>query len=160
MENVSLVTAADVEKISAALGGQAFEEVKLLSAKMDVEETPTVSAEAAGPLAAALGKVAASVKRLTLLEFRFASPAVASEVVGALASFTKLEELDLTNSSLGPEGGGSLGAALLGITSLRTLKLEDCELEDDGCAAVARALSAQSHLEAVSYTISEPTRRN
>ena len=48
MDNVSLVTAADVEKISAALGGQAFEEVKLLSAKMDVEETPTVSAEAAG----------------------------------------------------------------------------------------------------------------
>ena len=68
----------------------------------------------------------------------------------APASGATLEELDLTNTTLGEEGGGALRRLLDGSAALRgslhTLKLEDCSLEEDGCRPVCEAVAGLPQL--------------
>ena len=104
-EDISLVTAADVEPIASALRASPAERLELIGAPVDCEETPTVSDAAAPALAEALKSCKASLRSVKLKNHRFESDAAMSTVLGALCGCTVLEELDLTNSSLKEAGG-------------------------------------------------------
>ena len=104
-EDISLVTAADVEPIASALRASPPERLELIGAPVDCEETPTVSDAAAPALAEALKSCKASLRSVKLKNHRFESDAAMSTVLGALCGCTVLEELDLTNSSLKEAGG-------------------------------------------------------
>ena len=58
--------------------------------------------------------------------------------MSGVASAKGLEVLDLTNSSLGPEGGACVARVLSSCAAVHTLSLEDCGLEEEGCVAVAK----------------------
>ena len=133
--------------IATALRAQPMEHLLLEGAPVDYEETPTVSDAAAGALGAALAGGASSLRVVKLVGHRFGSASAMRAVLGGLSGGGCLEELDLTNSSLGVEGGAALRGVLSGCaSSLQVLKLEDCGLEEEGCLAVCVAVGGLSRL--------------
>ena len=55
----------------------------------------------------------------------------------------------MTNSSLGEEGGAALKAVFETCPALHTIRLEDCELGEEGCLVVADALGSLSKLREI-----------
>ncbi|KAL1499154.1 hypothetical protein AB1Y20_013665 [Prymnesium parvum] len=149
MKDVSLIVADDVNAIEAALRAQPMETVILEGAPVDFDETPTVSKAASGALASALQTVARSMKRLVMKNHRFESTGCCSRVLRAVEGCRSLEELDLTNSSLGARGGAPLAAVLRSCPSLRILRVEDCLLGEEGLLEVVTALRGLAKLEEV-----------
>ena len=116
---------------------------------MDCEETPTVSDKAAPALAEALQVCKGSLKLVQLGSHRFESAEAMNTVVKALCGCAQLGELDMTNSSLGEEGGAALKAVFETCPALHTIRLEDCELGEEGCLVVADALGSLSKLREI-----------
>ena len=50
----------------------------------------------------------------------------------------------MTNSSLGPEGGAALAKVVSSCGALAVLRLEDCELQEDGCGSRRSVVSASA----------------
>ena len=146
-EDVTLVTAADVEPIAKAVKAMSAETLILKGAAVDCDESATVHGDAAKALAEMFSSCAGSLKRVVLCDHRFDSPETLRQLLSGLSGNVSLEELDMTNSSLGADGGMALASVICGCSSLRSLSLEDCMLEEAGCAAVVGALAELSKLE-------------
>ena len=145
---MSLQTAEDVEPIANALKAQSYSKLHIYGAAVDCDETPTVSAAAAPALKAALEAHGKSLKIIKLVGHRFESDAAMYEILDSLSSATGLEEIDLTNTSLGTQGGVALARLLEARAStVHTLKVEDCGLEEPGCLAVSKAISKLTKLK-------------
>ena len=140
-EDVSLGSAADCEPIVSAMKAQPLSKLHLIGAPVDCDETPTVSDSAATALRKALEAHGSGLKSVKLMCHRFESDSGMEEVLSGLTSVKGLEELDLTNSSLGPDGGAVVARVLGACTTIHTLKLEDCGLEEDGCLSVASGVA-------------------
>lgn len=92
-----------------------------------------MSVAAAGALAAALEASAGSLREVTLGGHRFEKEEAMATVLDGVAKCSGLEVLDLTNTSLGGPGGSAVAEVMRTCTSLHTVQLEDCTLEEDGC---------------------------
>ena len=104
-EDVSFQTAEDVSPVASALSARPLSKLHLMGAPVDYEETPTLSDAAAADHEDALAAHGGSLKVLRLVGHRFESPDAIEAVLGGIGKGCKgLEELDLTNSTLGADG--------------------------------------------------------
>jgi hypothetical protein len=145
-EEISLQSAADAEPIVTSLKSMAVSKLILMGAPVDCDETPTVSDEAAKALGAALKGCAPSLKTVKLGSHRFESSEAMEALLGVLGECKQLEELDLTNTSLGEEGGAVIQSIIKACPALHTLRCEDCELGEDGCLAIAKGVADMAKL--------------
>jgi ankyrin repeat protein/cyclophilin family peptidyl-prolyl cis-trans isomerase/FKBP-type peptidyl-prolyl cis-trans isomerase len=155
LDDLSLREPKDVERISTGLALRAYEKVELRGAPVDCDETPTVSDAAAEALGAALRKCGASLKAISLINHRFESAEAIASVLGSLRGCAKLEEVDLTNSSLAALGDNDALVALVRGCPLHTLRLEDCELGLEGGKVLGKALAGHATLERLSLSGNE-----
>ena len=153
LDDLSLREPKDVERISTGLALRAFEKVELRGAPVDCDETPTVSDAAAEAVGEALRKCGASLKAISLVNHRFESAKAIASVLGGLRGCAKLEEVDLTNSSLAELGDNDALVALVRGCPLHTLRLEDCELGLEGGLALAEVITGHA-------TLTRPRRRS
>jgi len=155
LDDLSLREPKDVERISTGLALRAFEKVELRGAPVDCDETPTVSDAAAEALGAALRKCGASLKAISLVNHRFESAEAIASVLGSLRGCAKLEEVDLTNSSLAALGDNDALVALVRGCPLHTLRLEDCELGLEGGKVLGKAIAGHATLARLSLSGNE-----
>ena len=157
-EDVSFQTAEDVSPVASALSARPLSKLHLMGAPVDYEETPTVSDAAAAALGDALAAHGGSLKVLRLVGHRFESPDAIEAVLGGIGKGCKgLEELDLTNSTLGADGGASLKALLASdaCKGVHTIRLEDCSLEEEGCLPVCEAVGGLASLRYLDLRFNE-----